>query len=185
MIDDVMSELEVGFSKSVEALGRELTKVRTGRASTALLDGVKVDYYGSATPISQVASVSVADARLITVKPWEKHLLPDIEKAIRSSQLGLNPSSDGEIIRVPLPPLTEERRKDLVKMVRKMGEDAKIGIRAARRDANDTLKTLLKEKEISEDEEKTALKSVQDATDGAVAKVDAILVEKEKEILEV
>jgi len=159
--------------------------VRTGRANVAILDGLRVDYYGTPTPLHQVASVNAPDPRLITIKPWEKSLIPEIEKLIRSSQLGLNPSSDGEIIRLPMPPLTEERRRDLAKVVKKMAEESKVALRNARRDANEMLKEFLKDKDITEDEEKAGLKKVQEATDGAVAKVDELVAKKEKEIMEI
>lgn len=185
MINDVISELESSLNKGIEALKRDLGKVRTGRASAAILDGVRVDYYGTPSPINQVAAVAVPDARLITVKPWEKSLIPEIEKAIRAAQLGLNPQSDGEIIRLPMPALTEERRRDLVKVVKKMAEDAKVALRGSRRDANEMVKELLKAKEISEDDEKTALKKIQDATDRHVTQVDDIIKRKEAEVMEV
>lgn len=185
MINDVVKELEGSLQKGIESLKKELTKVRTGRANTAILDGVKVDYYGTPTPLNQVASMTVPDARLITIKPWEKSLIPEIEKSIRAAQLGLNPNSDGEVVRVPMPPLTEERRKDLVKVVRKMGEEAKVALRGARRDSNEMLKEALKDKAISEDDEKVGLKRVQDATDKHVALVDEILAKKEAEIMEI
>lgn len=185
MVNDVIKDLQLSIEKALESYKRDLTKVRTGRANAAILDGVRVDYYGTPTPLNQVGSVNVPDPRLITVKPWEKNLIPEIEKAIRSAQLGLNPSSDGEIVRVPMPALTEERRKDLVKVVKKMTEDGKIALRNARRDANETLKELLKEKQITEDEEKAGLKRVQETTDAGVAKVDDLLGKKEKEIMEV
>ena len=185
MVNDVMKDLQGSIEKAIDAFRRDLTKVRTGRANVAILDGVKVDYYGTATPLNQVASVNVPDARLITIKPWEKTLIPEIEKSIRAAQLGLNPNSDGEIVRVPMPPLTEERRKDLVKMVKKMAEEAKVALRAHRRDANEMLKSFLKDKTITEDEEKGGLKKVQDATDASVTKVDEITSKKEAEIMEV
>lgn len=185
MVNDVLKDLQGHLDKAIEAFKRDLTKVRTGRANAAILDGVRVDYYGTATPLNQVGSVNVPDARMITVKPWEKSLIPEIEKAIRAAQLGLNPTSDGEIVRVPMPPLTEERRKELVKVIKKMGEEAKVALRGARRDANEMLKDLLKEKQITEDEEKAGLKKVQDATDAHVAKVDDLLAKKEKEVMEV
>jgi ribosome recycling factor len=184
MLNDVLKELQSNLEKGIEVLKKDLGKVRTGRANVGILDGVRVDYYGTPTPLNQVASLNVPDARMITVKPWEKSLIPEIEKAIRSSQLGLNPSSDGEIVRLPMPPLTEERRKDLVKVVKKMAEEAKVALRNARRDANEMLKAFLKDKEITEDEEKQGLKRVQDATDAAVAKTDEIVAKKEKEIME-
>ena len=185
MVNDVIKELQANLDKGIEALKKDLGKVRTGRASISILDGIRVDYYGTPTPINQVASLNVPDPRLITVKPWEKSLIPEIEKAIRSSQLGLNPSSDGEIVRLPMPPLTEERRRELVKMTKKMAEEAKVALRSARRDANEMLKEFQKDKQITEDEEKQGLKRVQDTTDGAVAKVDEIVGKKDKEIMEV
>jgi ribosome recycling factor len=185
MVNDVLKELQANLDKAIEALKKDLGKVRTGRASISILDGIRVDYYGTPTPLNQVASLNVPDPRLITIKPWEKSLIPEIEKTIRSSQLNLNPSSDGEIIRLPMPPLTEERRKELVKLVKKMAEEAKVALRGARRDSNEMLKEFQKDKEITEDEEKQGLKRVQDATDAAVAKIDDIVAKKEKEILEV
>jgi len=185
MVNDVLKELQGNLDKAIDALKKDLGKVRTGRASVSILDGVRVDYYGTPTPLNQVASLNVPDPRLITIKPWEKSLIPEIEKSIRASQLGLNPSSDGEIVRLPMPPLTEERRKELVKMVKKMAEESKVALRGARRDANEMLKEFQKDKDITEDEEEQGLKRVQDATDGAVTKVDEIVAKKEKEILEV
>jgi ribosome recycling factor len=185
MVSDVLKDLQGSLEKGIEGFKRDLAKVRTGRANLAILDGIKVDYYGTPTPLNQVASLNVPDARLITVKPWEKTLIPEIEKSIRAAQLGLNPNSDGEIVRVPTPALTEERRKELVKVVKKMSEEAKVALRAARRDANEMLKEFLKDKQITEDEEKAGLKKVQDATDVGVAKVDEILAKKEAEIMEV
>jgi ribosome recycling factor len=144
-----------------------------------------VDYYGTQTPINQVASLNVADPRLITIKPWERSLIPEIEKAIRSAQLGLNPGSDGEIVRLPMPALTQERRQELVKVVKKMAEEAKVHLRGARRDSNEMLKEFLKDKSITEDEEKGGLKKVQDATDAATTKIDELVTKKEAEIMEV
>jgi ribosome recycling factor len=185
MVNDVIKDLQGSLDKGIDAFKRDLGKVRTGRANLAILDGVRVDYYGTPTPLNQVASLNVPDPRLITVKPWEKSLIPEIEKAIRVAQLGLNPSSDGELVRLPMPPLTEERRRDLVKVVKKMSEEAKVHLRGGRRDANEMLKDLLKEKAITEDEEKQGLKRVQDTTDAAVAKVDELMGRKEQEIMEV
>jgi ribosome recycling factor len=185
MVNDVIKELQSSLEKAIDAFKRDLGKVRTGRANLAVLDGVRVDYYGTPTPINQVASMNVPDPRLITIKPWEKSLIPEIEKAIRSAQLGLNPSSDGEIVRLPMPPLTEERRRDLVKLVKKMAEEAKVHLRGARRDSNEMLKEFLKDKSITEDEEKGGLKRVQDATDAATAKIDELVTKKEAEIMEV
>ena len=185
MVSDVLKDLQANLDKGIDALRKDLGKVRTGRANVAILDGLRVDYYGTPTPLHQVSSVNAPDPRLITIKPWEKSLIPEIEKLIRSSQLGLNPSSDGEIIRLPMPPLTEERRKDLVKMVKKMAEDCKVALRNARRDANEMLKEFLKDKDITEDEEKAGLKKVQEATDAAVTKVDDVVAKKDKEIMEI
>ena len=185
MVSDVLKDLQASLEKGIDSFKRDLAKVRTGRANLAILDGIKVDYYGTPTPLNQVASCNVPDARLITVKPWEKSLIPEIEKAIRAAQLGLNPNSDGEIVRVPTPALTEERRKELVKVVKKMSEEAKVALRGARRDANEMLKDFLKDKTITEDEEKGGLKKVQDATDVSVSKVDEIMAKKEAEIMEV
>jgi len=185
MLNDVMKELAGNLDKGLDAFKRDLAKVRTGRANLSILDGVRVDYYGTPTPLNQVASLNVPDARLITIKPWEKSLIPEIEKAVRAGQLGLNPSSDGELVRVPMPALTEERRRDLVKMVKKMAEEAKVALRAARRDANEMLKSFLKDGGITEDDERNGLKKVQEATDKAVALADEIVAKKEKEIMEV
>jgi len=185
MLNDVMKELQENLDKGIEAFKRDLSKVRTGRANLAILDGVRVDYYGTPTPLNQVASLNVADPRLITIKPWERALIPEIEKAIRSGQLGLNPNSDGELVRLPMPALTAERRQELVKVVKKMAEEGKVALRAARRDANEMLKGLLKDHGITEDDERTGLKRVQETTDKAVAKIDEVLAKKEGEILEV
>ncbi|HUH03003.1 MAG TPA: ribosome recycling factor [Kofleriaceae bacterium] len=184
MINDVVNDTEDSMKKAIEGYRRDLTKVRTGRANLSLLDGVKVDYYGTPTPLNQVATLTVADARLITVKPWEKNLIPDIEKAIRVSDLGLNPMTDSDLIRLPIPPLTQERRKDLVKSIKKTTEDARIAVRAARRDGNDMLKDLLKDKEISEDDSKAGQKSIQDITDQYIAQIEEISAAKEKELME-
>ena len=185
MVNDVIKDLQASLDKGIDAFKRDLSKVRTGRANLAILDGIRVDYYGTPTPLNQVSSLNVPDPRLITIKPWEKGLIPEIEKSIRAAQLGLNPSSDGELVRLPMPPLTEERRKDLVKVVKKMAEEAKVHLRGGRRDANELLKDLLKDKAITEDEEKQGLKRVQEATDGAVAKIDELVAKKEQEIMEV
>jgi ribosome recycling factor len=184
MLNDVIKDLQASLDKGIDAFKRDLTKVRTGRANLAILDGVRVDYYGTPTPLNQVASMNVADPRLITVKPWERSLIPEIEKAIRSAQLGLNPNSDGELVRLPMPALTQERRQELVKLVKKMAEEGKVALRAARRDANELLKSLLKDGGITEDDERNGLKKVQETTDKAVAKIDEILAKKEGEILE-
>jgi ribosome recycling factor len=185
MVEDVISECRSGMTAAVDSLKANLQKVRTGRASTALLEGIRVDYYGSPTPLNQLSSVQVADARLLVVKPFDKGTLGDIEKAIRASDLGINPQSDGAVIRLPVPALTEERRKDLFKTARSKGEDAKVVIRNARRDANEMLKELEKDKDITEDESKLALKRVQDETDAHIKAVDEVVGKKEKEIMEV
>jgi len=185
MVNDIIKSLQGDIDKAIEAFRRELGKVRTGRANLSILDGVRVEYYGTPTPLNQVASLAVADARLITVKPWERSLIPEIEKSIRSAQLGLNPSSDGEMVRLPMPALTQERRQELVKLVKKMAEEGKVALRAARRDSNEMLKELLKDGGITEDDERNGLKKVQETTDKAVARIDEILAKKEAEILEV
>ena len=185
MVDDVMNEAESSMKKAIERFQSELDKVRTGRANLSLLDNVKLDYYGTPTPLNQVASLNVADARLITIKPWEKNMLPVIEKAIRGSDLGLNPVTDAELVRLPIPPLTHERRKELAKVIKKMTEDARIAVRSGRREGNDLLKDAEKEKEISEDELKVGQKRIQDLTDKYVAVVDEMGTKKEEEILEV
>lgn len=185
MLNDITTDAEEGMKKAVEAFKRDLAKVRTGRATTAMLDGVRVDYYGTPTPVNQVASVTVVDARLISIKPWEKSMIPIIDKAIRASDLGLNPVPDAELVRLPIPPLTAERRRDLVKSVKKMTEESKIAVRAARRDAMDMLKDAEKDKEITEDEKKLGEKKVQDLTDKYVAQLDQLEAAKEKEITEI
>ena len=184
MVNDVLEELQSGMDGAIDALKRDLGKRRTGRASVSLLDGIKVDYYGTLSPINQVASVQVPDPRLITVKPWEKSLVATIERAILQSSLGLNPNSDGELIRIPIPPLTGERRKELVKDVKRLGEEAKVALRTHRRDANEMLKGLEKDKEISEDELRKGTTRVQEVTDEFVKKVDQIVAEKEAQIVE-
>ena len=185
MIDEVKSEASAGMEKSIEALKRDLGKVRTGRASLSLLDDIRVDYDGTPTLLNQVGTLAVPEPRLITIQPWEKNLIPEIEKAILKADLGLNPTSDGQLIRLIFPPLTEERRKDMVKQVKRMGEDAKIGVRNARRDANDTLKKMLKDKDISEDDHKRCEKKVQELTDQYVSRIDEIIEGKEKELMEI
>jgi ribosome recycling factor len=186
MVNDVLKDLGASLEGAFEALKRELLRVRTGRANLSILDGIKVEYYGTPTQLSHVASLQVPDPRLIVIKPWEKSLIPEIEKAIRQvPELGVNPTSDGETIKLPIPPLTQERRKDLVKLVKRMAEDAKVAIRNHRRDANEMLKELQKDGDISEDDEKGGLKKVQEAIDKATTRVDEILAKKEAEILEV
>lgn len=185
MIQDIIKDAEKRMGKSVETLKGELAKVRTGRAHPALLEHVTVEYYGSDVPLNQVANITVADARTLTVTPWEKPMVPKIEKAIITSDLGLNPATAGEVIRVPLPALTEERRRDLVKVVRAEGEGAKVAIRNIRRDANNDFKTLVKEKEITEDEQRRAEEQIQKLTDQFTGQVDQILERKEKDLLEI
>ncbi|MEJ7603057.1 MAG: ribosome recycling factor [Kofleriaceae bacterium] len=184
MINDISTDAENGMQKAVESFKRDLTKIRTGRANTSMLDGIKVDYYGTPTPVNQVATVQVVDARLITVKPWEKNMIQVIDKAIRASDLGINPVADAEQVRLPIPPLTQERRKDLAKSVGKQTEEARIAVRAARRDAMDLLKDAEKDKQITEDDRKLGEKKVQDLTDKYIASVDDIARAKEKEIME-
>jgi ribosome recycling factor len=182
---DVKKNAEQKMQKSIETLKADLAKVRTGRAHTGILDHITVDYYGSPTNLTQVANVTLIDARTIGVQPWEKKMIAVVEKAIRESDLGLNPSTQGDLIRVPTPPLTEERRKEMVKLVKSEAEDAKIAIRNIRRDANEALKKLLKDKACSEDDERRAQDEVQKLTDKFVTEVDKLVVEKEKEILTV
>ena len=182
---DVKKNAEQKMQKSIETLKADLAKVRTGRAHTGILDHVMVDYYGSPTNLTQVANVTLIDARTIGVQPWEKKMIAVVEKAIRESDLGLNPSTQGDMIRVPTPPLTEERRKEMVKLVKSEAEDAKIAIRNIRRDGNEALKKLLKDKACSEDDERRAQDEVQKLTDKFVTEVDKIVADKEKEILTV
>jgi ribosome recycling factor len=184
MIDDITTDTEDGMKKAVDSFKRDLQKIRTGRANAAMLDGIKVDYYGTPTPVNQVSTVQVVDARLITVKPWEKSMLPVIDKAIRASDLGINPVSDSELVRLPIPPLTQDRRKELAKVVNKQTEEARVAVRSARRDAMDLVKDAEKDKEITEDERKNGEKKIQDLTDKYIAMVDDIAKAKEKEIME-
>jgi ribosome recycling factor len=184
-IADIKKTAESKMAKSIDALKNDLQKIRTGRAHPGILDQVSVDYYGSMVPISQVANVSLLDARTISVQPWEKGLGAKIEKAIRESDLGLNPASQGDLIRVPMPALTEERRRDLTKVVRHAGEDAKVAVRNLRREANEHLKKLLKEKAVTEDDERRAQDDVQKLTDRTVAEVDKLVHAKEAEIMAV
>lgn len=184
-VAEVRKNTEQRMQKSLEALKVDLAKVRTGRAHVGILDHIQVDYYGSPTQLIQVANVTLIDARTIGVQPWEKKMLSVVEKAIRDSDLGLNPSSQGDLIRVPTPPLTEERRKEFVKLVKTEGEDAKIAVRNIRRDANEAFKKMLKDKECSEDDERRAQDDVQKLTDKFVAEVDKLIAEKEKELLTV
>lgn len=182
---DVKKNAEQKMQKSIETLKADLAKVRTGRAHTGILDHIHVDYYGAPTQLTQVANVTLIDARTIGVQPWEKKMVAVVEKAIRESDLGLNPSTQGDMIRVPTPALTEERRKEIVKVVKGEGEDSKVAIRNIRRDANEALKKLLKDKACSEDDERRAQDDVQKLTDRFVAEVDKLITEKEKELLTV
>lgn len=182
---EVINQARKGMDKAIEALRKDLARVRTGRASINLLDEIRVDYYGTPTQLNQVATLAVPEPRLITIQPWEKKLLPEIEKAIHKSDLGLNPTSDGVLVRLAIPPLTEERRKEMGKSVKRMGEDAKVAVRNARRDANDTLKKQEKDKAITEDQLKRGEKEIQELTDGFIHKVDEIVAAKDKEIMEI
>jgi len=185
MIADIKKNVEQKMNKSLEALKADLGKIRTGRAHTGILDHVMVDYYGSPTAINQVANITLTDARTIGVQPYEKNMIGPVEKAIRDSDLGLNPSTNGDLIRVPMPMLTEERRRDLIKVVKSEGEDAKIAVRNIRRDANEQLKKLLKDKEVGEDEERRAQDDVQKLTDRFVSEIDKALQAKEIDLMAV
>ncbi|MCW8870673.1 MAG: ribosome recycling factor [Proteobacteria bacterium] len=185
MINDVVNEAKQRMDKTIEALRNELKGVRTGRANTNLLDGIMVDYYGTASALNQVANVAVQDARTLTVTPWEKTMIEPIEKAIMASNLGLNPVSAGMVIRIPLPPLTEERRKEMVKMVGQIAENSKISIRNVRRDANSQLKTMESNNELTEDDLRGGEKQVQDVTDQYIKKVDDVVSEKEQELMDI
>ena len=185
MISDLKKDAETRMGKSIDALKHELSKLRTGRAHPGLLEHINVEYYGSQVPLSQVANISVGDSRMLNVTPWEKHMVPVIEKAILNSDMGLNPATAGELIRVPLPALTEERRKDLIRIVKQEGEAAKVAIRNIRRDVLGTIKDLLKDKEITEDDDRAAQADVQKITDKYVAEVDKLLQEKEKDLMEI
>jgi ribosome recycling factor len=185
MIDEIIKDAEVRMGKSVESLNQDLTKIRTGRAHPSLLDHITVDYYGSEVPVKQVANIAVEDARTLTVTPWEKNLVKAIEKAIISSDLGLNPATAGTVMRIPMPPLTEERRHDLIRVVRHEAEAARVAVRNIRRDANADVKALLKEKEISEDDERRAEERIQRATDRFIREIDNVLEVKEAELLEI
>ncbi len=184
MINDITTDAEEGMKKAVDSFKRDLQKIRTGRANTSMLDGIKVDYYGTPTPVNQVATVQVVDARLITVKPWEKNMIAVIDKAIRASDLGINPVADSELVRLPIPPLTQERRKELAKVVGKQTEEARVAVRSARRDAMDMIKDAEKDKQITEDERKKGEAKVQELTDKYIAQVEDIAKAKEKEIME-
>jgi len=185
MIDEIIQDAESRMAKSVDSLKTELTKIRTGRAHPSLLDHVMVDYYGSPTPIKQVANVVAEDSRTLAVTPWEKPMVAAVEKAIMTANLGLNPASQGTVIRVPMPALTEERRRDLVRVVKSEGETGRIAVRNIRRDANGDFKDLLKDKEISEDESRKAEENIQKLTDKYIAEIDKLLEAKEKEMMEI
>jgi ribosome recycling factor len=185
MIPELKKTTEAKMQKSIEALKLDLAKVRTGRATTGILDHVMVDYYGSLVPVNQVANITLIDARTVGVQPWEKPMIAKVEKAIRDSDLGLNPASQGDVIRVPMPPLTEERRKELIKVVKHEGEGAKVAVRNLRRDANAALKDAVKAKTISEDDERRAQDDVQKLTDKAVVEIDKLLAQKEQELMQI
>lgn len=185
MIDEIFEDLKDRMGKSIESLKREYSRLRTGRASISLLDGIRVSYYDTPTPLNQMASLAVPEPRLIVIQPWDKTAIEDIEKAILKSELGLTPMNDGKVIRISIPPLTEERRKELVKVARKMSEENKVAIRNIRRDANEMLKDLKKEKEITEDDLYRSQEEVQKATDQFISQVDELCAAKEKEILEI
>lgn len=185
MIEEIKEDARQRMGKSIEALKHELSKIRTGRAHPSLLDHIKVDYYGAEVPLAQAANIAVEDARTLSITPWEKQMVPVIEKAIMTSDLGLNPNTAGTVIRIPLPPLTEERRRDLVRIVRHEAENARVAVRNIRRDANSDFKELLKEKEISEDEERRAQEAIQKLTDQFVEQIDQLLAAKEAELMEV
>jgi ribosome recycling factor len=184
MINDITTDAEDGMKRAVDSFKRDLQKIRTGRANTSMLDGIKVDYYGTPTPVNQVATVQVVDARLITVKPWEKNMIAIIDKAIRASDLGINPVADSELVRLPIPPLTQERRKDLAKQVGKQTEEARVAVRSARRDAMDMIKDAEKDKQITEDERKKGETQVQELTDKYIGLLEDVAKAKEKEIME-
>jgi ribosome recycling factor len=185
MLDEVSNTAQDHMEKTLENLHRELAGIRTGKANPALLDAIKVDYFGQMVPLKQVASIAVPDPKLITIQPWDKNVVPEIEKAIQKSELGLNPQSDGTLIRLPIPALTEERRKELAKVVKRMGEEAKVAVRNVRRDANDRIKKLEKKHEIGEDQMHTKQDEIQDLTNDYIKKVDESISAKEKEIMEI
>jgi ribosome recycling factor len=185
MVQDIIKDAKQKMVKAVEVVKHELVTIRTGRATPGLIEGVKVDYYGNPTPLKQVANIGAPEPTLLTVQPWEKNMLQVIEKAIQNANLGLNPSNDGTLIRVPIPALNEERRKEYVKLTKKFGEQGKVSIRSIRREANDALKKIEKDKQISEDEKKRGEDEVQKLTDKYIAEIDSVLEQKEKEIMEV
>ena len=185
MIQDVVRDVQHRMHGAIEALHREFKALRTGRANAAMLDGITVDYYGTPTPVSQVANLKVPESSLIVAEPWDKSMVAAVEKAIRNSDLGLNPSSDGKVVRIPIPQLTEDRRKELVKRAHHVAEEARTAVRQVRRDGNEKLKKMLKSHEISEDDQERLANEVQKATDGTIAEIDQLLAAKEKEILTV
>lgn len=185
MSKDVIKETKEKMEKSLEHYRNELKAVRTGRASVAMFEHIKVDYYGTPTPLNQVGTLSAPEPRLITIQPWEPSLIPAIEKAIMTSNMGFNPSNDGVMIRIPVPPLTEERRREIVKMIKKMAEEAKVIVRNIRRDANEVIKKLEKDKEISEDEAKRLTGKVQELTDEFIKEIDEVTAKKEKDVMEI
>ncbi|SDD90783.1 ribosome recycling factor [Peptococcus niger] len=184
MINDILKDTENRMNLSIESLRTELSRIRTGKANISLLDGITVPYYGTPTPLNQVANISAPEPRLLTVQPWDKAIIGEIEKALQASDLGITPNNDGTVIRLPLPQLTQEVREDLAKQARKRGEDAKVSVRNIRRDANDQIKKLEKAKEIPEDDSKSGQDDVQKLTDDAIKQVDSVVAEKEKEVLE-
>jgi len=184
MKEDVFQNMNAKMDKAIASFQKELNRLRTGRATPALLEGIRVDYYGTPTPIQQTAAVTIPESRLIVIQPWDKSMIENISKAIQKANLGLSPSSDGNVMRIAIPPLTEERRKELVKIVKKMGEESKISIRNIRREANENLKQLEKDKSLSEDESHRAMDEVQKATDNKIKEIDGMLEEKQKEIME-
>lgn len=185
MLNSIIDEAKEKMEKSLEHYRSELKSVRTGRASVAMFDNIRVDYYGTPTPLSQIGTLSAPEPRMITIQPWERNLIPAIEKAILSTNMGFNPSNDGSLIRIPIPQLTEERRKDIVKMIKKMAEEAKVIIRNIRRDANEGFKKSEKDKEISEDDAKKGVAKIQEITDEYIKKIDEITAKKEKDVMEI
>ena len=185
MLDEIIEDAEIRMNKTIDVMSTELKKIRTGRAHPSLLDDVMVPYYGTPTPLSQVANIGVEEGRTLTVSPWEKHLMNDIQKAILASDLGLNPSTSGDLIRLPLPPLTEETRRGFIKVVLAAVENGKVGVRNVRRDANSDIKELLKEKEISEDDARKGEEQIQKLTDRLIAKIEALLAVKEEDLMKI
>ena len=185
MLEEIKQETQERMEKSISSLESSLQKIRTGRANPSLLDAIQIDYYGNMTPLSQVSNISVQDAKTLLISPWEKNLVPDIERAIQSSDLGINPATSGDVIRVILPDLTEETRRDLIKLAKSEAENSKIALRNQRRDANGLLKEYLKEKEISEDDERRGQEIIQNLTDDFISKVEQLLESKEKDLLEI